>query len=104
MTASTDHDSWDDPKYLKAEDSDGNGHCVHCGTATVHLAGCVVLTKGPGVDTASATCPDCQTVFGTKAHVCVVSGGTRCPICKDLCPDNEVAEDICIDCFERDGR
>lgn len=43
VIALTDHDSWDDPKYLKPADCDELGYCVHCGTATVHFPGCIVL-------------------------------------------------------------
>jgi hypothetical protein len=47
-----------------------------------------------------STCPDCRQVYGPDAHVCAVSGGTRCPVCNDLCPDNEVEDNMCIDCYE----
>lgn len=45
-------------------------------------------------------CPDCRQDYGPEAHVCPVSGGTRCPKCYSLCPDNEVEDNVCIDCFE----
>lgn len=41
--------SWDEVKYLKPDDCDEVGYCVHCGTATVHFAGCIVLSaRGSG--------------------------------------------------------
>lgn len=41
--------SWDEVKYLKPDDCDELGYCVHCGTATVHFAGCIVLSaRGSG--------------------------------------------------------
>jgi hypothetical protein len=40
----TQHDSWDDPKYVKPADCDELGYCVDCGSATVHRDGCIVLT------------------------------------------------------------
>jgi hypothetical protein len=48
-------------------------------------------------------CPDCRQDYGPEAHVCSVSGGTRCPKCYDLCPDNEVMDNICITCWEGGG-
>lgn len=40
-----DHDSWDDPKYLKPGDCDENGYCLDCGTATVHNQDCVMTRR-----------------------------------------------------------
>lgn len=38
------HDSWDDPKYVKPADCDELGYCVDCRSATIHRDGCIVLT------------------------------------------------------------
>jgi hypothetical protein len=43
VIALTDHDSWDDPKYVKPADCDEDGYCVDCRSATVHRDGCIVL-------------------------------------------------------------
>lgn len=51
-------------------------------------------------ETSNPTCPDCREVYGPAAHECAVSGGTRCPKCNDLCPDNEVEDNVCIGCHE----
>lgn len=34
-------DNCDVSKYLKPEDCDERGYCLHCGTATVHYLGCL---------------------------------------------------------------
>lgn len=43
-----DHECWGHPRYLKPEDCDELGYCVHCGTATVHRRDCVVQKGNDG--------------------------------------------------------
>lgn len=51
-----DHDNWEDPKYLKPDDCDELGYCVHCGTATIHRGGCIVLAApNPASGSSDAT-------------------------------------------------
>lgn len=45
MSDNNERAGWGDPRYLKPGDCDENGYCVHCGTATVHRAGCIVLAE-----------------------------------------------------------
>ncbi|MFV8142038.1 hypothetical protein ACNQR7_31115 [Mycolicibacterium senegalense] len=45
MNDNNECDTWDDPKYLKPSDCDESGYCAHCGTATVHRVGCIVLAQ-----------------------------------------------------------
>ena len=36
----SEHDTWDDPRYVKPADCDKDGYCVHCGRGAVHRDDC----------------------------------------------------------------
>lgn len=67
MIALTNHDTWDDPKYLKPADCDELGYCVHCRTATVHSPGC-------GIYASTQSCPHHWTDTGGGVAVCDICG------------------------------
>jgi hypothetical protein len=66
----SDHDNWDDPKYVKPADCDEDGYCVDCRSATVHHGGCIVLTKSISDD-------ERRRAEAARSHTV----GCGCPFC-----------------------